>query len=101
MLTPLQDLPFEPLSLVPFWLPFVPCLEPSSSWVVPPYASALTDKCCRLLAQTMQGLLCVAENPKILTQCNHHFHLACIYEWLERSQTCPICSREMSFDEFL
>ncbi|KAL3137843.1 hypothetical protein ABBQ38_005096 [Trebouxia sp. C0009 RCD-2024] len=41
------------------------------------------------------------ENPKILTQCNHHFHLACIYEWLERSQTCPICSREMSFDEFL
>lgn len=41
------------------------------------------------------------ENPKILTQCNHHFHLACIYEWLERSQTCPICSRQMSFDEFL
>lgn len=41
------------------------------------------------------------ENPKILTQCNHHFHLACIYEWLERSQTCPICSRQMSFDEFM
>ena len=42
-----------------------------------------------------------ADNPKILTQCNHHFHLACIYEWLERSQTCPICSRQMSFDEFM
>lgn len=47
------------------------------------------------------SLMCGAENPKILTQCNHHFHLACIYEWLERSQTCPICSRQMSFDEFL
>lgn len=41
------------------------------------------------------------DNPKILTQCHHHFHLACIYEWLERSQTCPICSRQMSFDEFM
>ena len=32
-----------------------------------------------------------AENPAITTQCNHQFHLACIYEWLERSQTCPVC----------
>lgn len=24
---------------------------------------------------------------------------ACIYEWLERSQTCPFCSRKMEFEE--
>ena len=34
-------------------------------------------------------------NPKVLTACGHHFHLPCIYEWLERSQACPICGREM------
>lgn len=39
------------------------------------------------------------ENPKIMTKCQHHFHLACIYEWLERANTCPVCFRVMSFDE--
>lgn len=39
------------------------------------------------------------EDPKITTNCGHHFHLACIYEWLERSQTCPVCFRPMSFEE--
>ncbi|KAL8106058.1 hypothetical protein AgCh_029744 [Apium graveolens] len=32
------------------------------------------------------------ENPKITSKCNHNFHLGCIYEWMERSTTCPICS---------
>jgi len=35
------------------------------------------------------------DNPMIMTQCKHHFHLACIYEWLERSQLCPVCSKVM------
>ena len=35
------------------------------------------------------------ENPKIATQCNHHFHLSCIYEWLQRSRLCPVCSKAM------
>ncbi|GMJ06259.1 hypothetical protein like AT5G41350 [Hibiscus trionum] len=39
-----------------------------------------------------------AENPKIITKCEHHFHLACILEWLERSETCPVCDKEMIFD---
>ena len=33
------------------------------------------------------------DNPKIMTECGHHFHLACIYEWSERSNLCPMCSR--------
>ena len=40
------------------------------------------------------------ENPKIVTKCGHHFHLGCIFSWLERSNTCPVCSRPMSFEEF-
>ncbi|KAG5538351.1 hypothetical protein RHGRI_019064 [Rhododendron griersonianum] len=34
-----------------------------------------------------------AENPKIITKCNHRFHLSCILEWMERSDTCPICNQ--------
>ncbi|KAK3162895.1 hypothetical protein QOZ80_1BG0095080 [Eleusine coracana subsp. coracana] len=39
------------------------------------------------------------DNPKIITKCSHHFHLGCIYEWMERSDTCPICGKEMEFCE--
>ncbi|KAL9434467.1 hypothetical protein AB3S75_029163 [Citrus x aurantiifolia] len=39
-----------------------------------------------------------AENPRIITKCEHHFHLACIFEWMERSDTCPVCNQEMIFD---
>lgn len=39
------------------------------------------------------------ENPKIITKCSHHFHLGCIYEWMERSEFCPLCGKEMEFCE--
>ncbi|KAL3830600.1 hypothetical protein ACJIZ3_019402 [Penstemon smallii] len=39
------------------------------------------------------------ENPKIITKCSHHYHLSCIYEWMERSANCPICGKLMLFDE--
>ncbi|KAM3001442.1 hypothetical protein FF2_037731 [Malus domestica] len=38
------------------------------------------------------------QNPKITTKCDHHFHLACILEWMERSDTCPVCDQEMIFE---
>ncbi|XP_078440768.1 E3 ubiquitin-protein ligase At3g02290-like isoform X2 [Wolffia australiana] len=41
------------------------------------------------------------DNPKILTSCSHHFHLGCIYEWMERSDKCPMCGKEMEFCESL
>ena len=33
------------------------------------------------------------ENPRIMTKCFHHFHLGCIYEWKERSDSCPVCGK--------
>lgn len=39
------------------------------------------------------------ENPKIITKCSHHYHLGCIYEWMERSDSCPVCGTTMEFDE--
>ncbi|CAI9274432.1 unnamed protein product [Lactuca saligna] len=38
------------------------------------------------------------ENPKIITKCEHHFHLACILEWMERSNTCPVCDQIMELN---
>ncbi|XP_057436172.1 E3 ubiquitin-protein ligase At3g02290-like [Lotus japonicus] len=39
------------------------------------------------------------ENPRIMTKCSHHYHLGCIYEWMERSDSCPVCGKVMDFDE--
>lgn len=39
------------------------------------------------------------ENPKIMTRCSHHYHLGCIYEWMERSDSCPVCGKVMEFNE--
>lgn len=41
------------------------------------------------------------DNPRVLTRCGHHFHLPCLYEWLERSETCPVCAAPMHFEELL
>ncbi|KAL4373930.1 hypothetical protein AHAS_Ahas05G0131000 [Arachis hypogaea] len=38
-----------------------------------------------------------AENPKLTTKCDHYFHLACILEWMERSETCPVCDQVSRF----
>ncbi|KAK7308971.1 hypothetical protein RJT34_05343 [Clitoria ternatea] len=39
-----------------------------------------------------------AENPKLSAKCEHHFHLACILEWMERSEKCPVCDQDMVFN---
>lgn len=38
----------------------------------------------------------VADNPKMWTACGHHYHVPCLYEWLERKDTCPICECKIS-----
>ncbi|TVU27665.1 hypothetical protein EJB05_19161 [Eragrostis curvula] len=39
------------------------------------------------------------ENPRSITKCQHHFHLCCILEWMERSDTCPVCDQITLIDE--
>ncbi|PAN47848.1 hypothetical protein PAHAL_9G340400 [Panicum hallii] len=39
------------------------------------------------------------ENPCSVTKCEHHFHLCCILEWMERSDTCPVCDQITLVDE--
>ncbi|KAL2349117.1 hypothetical protein Fmac_003117 [Flemingia macrophylla] len=37
------------------------------------------------------------QNPKIIAKCKHHYHLGCIYDWKERSETCPTCREVVDF----
>ena len=39
-----------------------------------------------------------ADNPQVWTRCGHHFHMQCLYEWLERKETCPLCEAVIDFD---
>ncbi|XP_022775754.1 E3 ubiquitin-protein ligase At3g02290-like [Durio zibethinus] len=39
----------------------------------------------------------IPENPRIVLQCSHSYHLSCIYEWMERSENCPICGKVIQF----
>ena len=41
------------------------------------------------------------ENPRITTACGHNYHLSCIYEWMERSNRCPVCDKVLSLAFFL
>ncbi|KAB1994363.1 hypothetical protein ES319_D13G094300v1 [Gossypium barbadense] len=41
----------------------------------------------------------IPENPRIVLQCSHTYHLGCIYKWMERSENCPICGKMMMFGE--
>jgi hypothetical protein len=29
-------------------------------------------------------------------ECNHKFHMKCIWKWLIKQPTCPVCRREVS-----
>ncbi|KAI4311758.1 hypothetical protein MLD38_036630 [Melastoma candidum] len=59
----------------------------------------------QVIASTEECPTCLEEydedNPKIITKCDHHFHLGCILEWMERSDTCPVCSKEMAFSPLI
>ncbi|KIZ06803.1 E3 ubiquitin-protein ligase [Monoraphidium neglectum] len=52
------------------------------------------DDCCATCLE-----MYTQSNPRIWTQCGHHFHMQCIYEWLERKETCPLCESEIRFEE--
>ncbi|KAA8522428.1 hypothetical protein F0562_013211 [Nyssa sinensis] len=60
---------------------------------IEPLVSALEEDVCPTCLEEYD-----VENPKIITKCEHHFHLSCILEWMERSDTCPVCDKEMIFN---
>ena len=35
------------------------------------------------------------DSPAVFLNCGHAFHLHCVYEWLERSSTCAVCSQHV------
>ncbi|GFQ05017.1 E3 ubiquitin-protein ligase at3g02290 [Phtheirospermum japonicum] len=67
--------------------------EPTMEFAHIYYTSENEDVCPTCLEEY------TTENPKIITKCSHHFHLGCIYEWMERSDNCPVFGKVMAFDE--
>jgi hypothetical protein len=33
----------------------------------------------------------IKDDKKIELECNHKFHIMCLYKWYNKSHTCPIC----------
>ncbi len=51
-------------------------------------ANATSDDCSICLDSMPAGAVVTD-----LSACKHRFHLACIQEWLGRSNACPLCKR--------
>ncbi|XP_042491327.1 probable E3 ubiquitin-protein ligase RHB1A [Macadamia integrifolia] len=68
--------------------------EDEPSKLSEPIVSAVEEDVCPTCLEEYDK-----ENPRIITKCEHHFHLSCILEWMERSDTCPVCDQEMIFNQ--
>ncbi|KAE8671106.1 Detected protein of confused Function [Hibiscus syriacus] len=80
-------------------------IQPSSSLLSPRKSevSKVTESKESMTEEEDACPICLEEydtgNPKLITKCEHHYHLSCILEWMERSDTCPMYDQEMMFDE--
>ncbi|ETW03457.1 hypothetical protein H310_04915 [Aphanomyces invadans] len=57
----------------------------------PSASTAPTDEICPICLVEF-----VADEQLRQLPCQHHFHAACIGEWLEHNLTCPMCKRDLS-----
>uniref|UniRef100_A0A1D1YV23 RING-type E3 ubiquitin transferase n=1 Tax=Anthurium amnicola TaxID=1678845 RepID=A0A1D1YV23_9ARAE len=39
------------------------------------------------------------DDPAMVTNCKHEYHLQCILEWSQRSRECPICARALALSD--
>ncbi|ETV85181.1 hypothetical protein, variant 3 [Aphanomyces astaci] len=57
----------------------------------PSAATAPTDEICPICLVEFEAQERLRQLP-----CQHHFHVACIDEWLQRNLTCPMCKRDLT-----
>ncbi|XP_044501236.1 probable E3 ubiquitin-protein ligase RHB1A isoform X2 [Mangifera indica] len=73
------------------------CKTQASSLLISPRKSEVAKLNESIVAEEDTCPICLEEydkeNPKLFTKCKHHFHLSCILEWNERSDSCPICDQ--------
>lgn len=76
--------------------------------------SSLQKEMSQAMARTLgvqsdECVICMegfdATNPRMPTLCGcgenkTYFHLPCLYQWLEQSNTCPICRQRLRWEEF-
>lgn len=52
---------------------------------------------CEFLGNKPDCSICLEEISKgCELMCKHYFHKECIAEWIKRSNSCPLCKREMT-----
>mmetsp|Transcript_8608 Transcript_8608/g.15568 ORF Transcript_8608/g.15568 Transcript_8608/m.15568 type:complete len:157 (-) Transcript_8608:816-1286(-) len=86
-----KTMDFEPGSRTP---PLPPPLVPDKHFVYDLCEGEEEDICVTCLEEYTET------NPRMVSECGHEFHLACIYEWLERNPHCPVCAAKMKFKEY-
>ena len=102
---------FFPLREVTLSLPMVPLAADRYDWSIdgssPPrrpagltqqqldalpisvYAGQRSDECCAVCMDDVE----VGQSQRVLPQCGHAFHAACIDQWLLKKPVCPLCVR--------
>ncbi|GFQ07985.1 E3 ubiquitin-protein ligase rnf181 [Phtheirospermum japonicum] len=91
-------------SLLSFTAPnFHPCTPALKSFVVslpiktfPPNSTPSLQSC----SICMEDFELKSDTPVIVNElpCEHYFHKDCIVEWLQRSNTCPLCRYKLPVD---
>ncbi|KPA80947.1 hypothetical protein ABB37_04340 [Leptomonas pyrrhocoris] len=84
--SPMPELPPVAIYTAPSPPPVRSTLAPSPR--APPALDEEPDVCCICLEEYSD------DNPMFRGECQHHFHLACLMEWKQRSNSCPMCCAE-------
>lgn len=90
-LTPTPPLPASVTAAAPSEAPTTSSRiagPPAPSPRKPPVHEEEPDVCCICLEEYS------LDNPMFRGECRHHFHLPCLMEWKQRSNTCPMCCAE-------
>lgn len=74
-----------------------------SELAIPPYKNGEIFKDIIDISQTIKEYPCsicyehIPAGQKIVTECKHVFHSACIRTWMAFKVTCPLCRRDISY----
>lgn len=45
--------------------------------------------------------ICKEDSPNFITDCNHHYHAECLFPWLKKSKSCPLCMKDQEMDALI
>ena len=66
-----------------------------------PHSRAATnrDNPCAVCLEKYEHVNTCQEKIGLLTQCGHFYHFDCIWPWLRRQESCPVCRKDTQIQE--